>query len=521
MNNTKIAFDHTQQFPQIFIDYACCKPEIASFCGLFPTIENFEKQITHKQDFPASNRHTLLQALSKQYVHIQRKPQLALDLLQQNNTFTLTTGHQLNIFTGPLYFHFKIITVINAAKQLRLKYPHYNFIPVYWMASEDHDFEEISSFNLFWKKYKWQSEQQGAVGRFSPTSLTEVIAQTPEMDSLFREAYGENKTLAEATRHIVNELYGHEGLLVIDGDDKELKSLFRPIIKKEILQQPTVQQITKTNAELEKLGYVAQVFPRDINLFYLDDNLRERIVKEGNIYKVLNTGLSFSEDEILDMIENTPEKFSPNVTLRPVYQEVILPNLSYTGGPGEFAYWLQLKGVFEQFGVPFPILLPRNFGLIISKSIQNKIEKLGLKVEDLFTSIEEVKTNWLAQNVSEPIDLKAQIAQIDAIFEVITEKAIDFDKTLKEFVAAIKQKTIASVGQIEGRIQKSQHQRFNTEISQLTDLHNKLFPNGGLQERTDNFLNFYLNDKDFLIRLLDYFDPFDLRFNVLFYETTS
>ncbi len=518
MNNTKLAFAHTRQFPQIFIDYACGKPELAPFRGLFPTIENFEKQIALKQDFPASHRQVLHQALSKQYVHIQRKPQLALDLLQQQNTFTLTTGHQLNIFTGPLYFHFKIITVINAAKQLRLQYPQANFIPVYWMASEDHDFEEISTFNLFWKKYSWQSEQAGAVGRFNPNSLTELIAQTPEMDSIFREAYSQNKTLAEATRHIVNELYGHEGLLVIDGDDRELKSLFKPIIKKEILQQPTIQQITKANADLEKLGYSAQVFPREINLFYLDENLRERIVKEEDTYKVLNTNLSFSAKEILEMVENTPEKFSPNVTLRPVYQEVILPNLSYTGGPGEFAYWLQLKGVFEQFDVPFPMLLPRNFGLIVSKTMQNKMEKLGLKIEDLFTSAEEVKTKWLAQNISEPIDLKAEIAQIEAIFEAISEKAVDFDKTLKEFVAAMKQKTVASVEQVEGRVQKAQNQRFSTEVNQLMDVHSKLFPNGGLQERTDNFLNFYLNDKDFLIKLLNYFDPFDLRFNVLFWE---
>lgn len=515
MNNTKFAFADTRQFSQIFIDYCCQKNELTPFYGLFPTLDNFEQQIALKQGFPTAHRQVLHQALHSQYAHIQRKPQIALDLLPQSNTFTLTTGHQLNIFTGPLYFHFKIMTVINAAKQLRSKYPQYNFIPVYWMASEDHDFEEISYFNLFWKKYTWQTAQKGAVGQFDPTSLTDIISQTPEMDSLFREAYNENTTLSNATRHIVNELYGHEGLLVIDGDDKDLKTLFKPIIKAEIFEQPTVQHINTANANLENLGYSAQVFPREINLFYLDKNIRERIVKEQDTYKVLNTNLSFSPEAMQGLIENAPEKFSPNVTLRPVYQEIILPNLAYTGGPGEFAYWLQLKGIFAHFQVPFPILLPRNFALIISKSIQSKMDKLGLSIEAMFASAEEVKSKWLAQNVNEPIDFKQEISIVDAIFDQIGEKAVEHDKSLKDFVSAMKQKAIASLEQVEGRVQKAQNQKFSIETNQLMDLHNKLFPNGGLQERTDNFLNFYLNDKDFLTKMLGIFDPFDLQFNVV------
>lgn len=515
MNNTKIPCADVKQFSDIFIDYICCHHQLSPFYHLFPSLENYAKQIQIKQDFPATHRKVLHQAIDQQYTSIQRKPQLTIDLLLQPNTFTLTTGHQLNIFTGPLYFHFKIITVINAAKQLRMKYPQYNFIPVYWMASEDHDFEEISSFNLFWKKYTWQTEQKGAVGRFDPHSLSEVIEQTPEMDSIFKEAYANSQTLADATRYIVNELYGHEGLLVIDGDDRGLKGLFKPIIKKEIFEQPTYQAITQTNKELERLGYSAQVFPREINLFYLDEHLRERIVKEGNSYKVLNTSLSFSASEINQLIEASPEKFSPNVTLRPVYQEVILPNLSYTGGPGEFAYWLQLKEVFANFDVPFPILLPRNFALILSKAIQGRMEKLAVSINDLFVSADDFKNTWLAKNIAEPVHLQDEIAQVEQIFEQITEKAVMQDKSLKEFVGAMKQKTLASLEQIEGRIQKSQNQKFSTETNQLLDLHNKLFPNGGLQERTDNFLNFYLNDKEFLNKIADLLDPFDFDFNVI------
>jgi bacillithiol biosynthesis cysteine-adding enzyme BshC len=524
METQRIAFQQTNQFDKIFLDYIAQQPALQAFYDLFPTIENFEQQITLQKakSFSAAQRQQLHTALQKQYSHLSNPPQLALDLLLNENTFTVTTGHQLNIFTGVLYFHYKIITVINAAKQLRQKYPQYHFVPVYWMASEDHDAAEISYFKLFGKKYTWNTTNfSGAVGRFSPHSLQNVIDEVPEMHHLFVKAYKESNTLAEATRLIVNELYGHEGLLVIDGDDAILKKQFVPHLQKELKEQTSFQAVQQTSAALEKLNYKTQVFAREINLFYLDHNLRERIVKEQEgenvIYKVLNTSLHFSEQEIMQLVAESPEKFSPNVILRPLYQEVILPNVSYTGGPGELAYWLQLKGVFEAFEVPFPILLPRNHALFIHKKDVDKLEKNGLSIEDIFLSPQELKNKLVKILLQTPLDLaeEKQIFQLN--FQGIVQKLTSVDTSLQGYTQARIKEVEHIIEQLEKRLQKAQEQKHETSIKQVLAIQEKLCPNGGLQERSDNFLNFYLNDHKFLDKVKNILQPFDFHFFITIY----
>jgi bacillithiol synthase len=520
MKTICIDFRQTGKFSPLFNQYIGQQPELAPFYGLFPTPENFLAQIEHKQSFAPESRQTLYEALVRQYAHLPNPPQLALDLLRQPNTYTITTGHQLNIFTGPLYFHYKIITVINAAKELRRLYPAHHFIPVYWMASEDHDADEISHFRLFGKKYQWEAGQKGAVGRFVPHSLAEVIRQTPEMESLFVRAYTQSATLAEATRLIVNELYASEGLVVIDGDDHALKASFAGAMRTELLHQPSFPAMNAASAELAALGYPAQVHPREINLFYLRDQLRERIVRqpagsEPAVYQVLNTHLQFSEAEILAELAQWPERFSPNVVLRPVYQETILPNLAYTGGPGELAYWLQLKSVFAQFGVPYPILLPRNCALVLTPTLTSRMEQLGLEVADLFLDLPTLKARLVRQSTGEMLELSAETQLLTEIFAQIAQKATQADPTLAGLVGAEQQKAQRGLAKVDKRIRKAQERRAETEINQLTSLLEKLFPGGGLQERTDNYLNFSLNNKNFLREVMAALNPFDLRFYVL------
>jgi bacillithiol biosynthesis cysteine-adding enzyme BshC len=520
MKSTCIDFRQTGKFPSLFNQYLEGQPELAPFYGLFPQPESFLAQIAQKQGFTAEARQVLYQALGRQYAHLANPPQLALDLLLQPNTFTITTGHQLNIFTGPLYFHYKIITVINAAKQLRRQYPAYHFIPVYWMASEDHDAEEISSFRLFGKKYYWESGQKGAVGRFVPHSLAEVVRQTPEMESLFARAYAQSATLAEATRFIVNELYASEGLVVVDGDDADLKRAFAPAMRQELLHQPSFPAMNAASAQLAALGHPAQVHPREINLFYLRDQLRERIVREGAdghepVYQVLNTSLRFSGAAMLTELEQWPERFSPNVVLRPVYQETILPNLAYTGGPGELAYWLQLKPVFGRLGVPYPILLPRNCALVLTPQLAARMAQLGLSVADLFADLPSLKKRLVAQRTQQSLELDAEALALEALFAQVAEKAGQADQSLVGMVGAEKQRALRGLAKVDKRVRQAQEQKAEVEIGQLTALLDKLFPGGGLQERTDNYLNFALNQKHFLREVMATLDPFNLKFYVL------
>jgi bacillithiol biosynthesis cysteine-adding enzyme BshC len=410
---------------------------------------------------------------------------------------------------------YKIVTIINLAKKLKAEFPAYNFVPVYWMASEDHDFAEISSFNLFGKTFKWETEQKGAVGRMNPTELQAIFNELSEKPVIFEEAYLKNTTLSNAARQYMHQLFGSEGLISIDADDATLKGTFSEIIKDDLLNNSANEIVTKTSNELNEMGYHTQITPREINFFYLQDGLRERIVKEGNIYKVLNSELSFSESEILQILYNQPQKFSPNVVLRPLYQETILPNLAYIGGPSEVPYWLQIKGIFDHYGEQFPLLMPRNFALLINQASQKRLDKLGITAEELFADDASLRRSYVERNSENSLSLAFEIDDVSEVFERILKKSLAIDQTMKGAVEAEKSKIISSIENLEKRIKKAEERNQETSVTQLLALKQKLFPDGGLQERKDNFLNFYLNDKDFINKLLEAFDPIDYSFNII------
>lgn len=516
MQVEKIELSKTNSFSSFFIDYISNKKELAPFYGHRPEIESFKDQINQK-NFSISSRKVLHDTLNKQYAHIQKSNTVNANInsLLDENTFTITTGHQLNIFTGPLYFIYKIITVLNTCKALKSKYPENNFVPVYWMASEDHDFEEINHFNLFGKKYSWNSDQKGAVGRFDTATIKDLLKELPEQSPLFEKAYTEFNCLSDAVRFYVNELFGEEGVIVLDADDRSLKAQFSSEIADDLTNHHANDLVEETSSKLTSLGYSAQVFPRAINFFYLDGDIRERIVKEDSRWNVLNTELSFSEEEIKSLINNESEKFSPNVIMRPLYQEVILPNLAYVGGPAEVVYWMQLKAVFEKYNVPFPILMPRNFGLVVNKPALKKMNKFGYGNEDLFQKVEDLRAEYLTENGSEDIDFSEEKNELQQLFEKLAAKAIEVDGSLKGFIGAEASKAQKSVDIIEKRLKRADEQKHEVALNQIAGLKEKLFPNGSPQERTDNFLNFYLNNNEFVNELIQLFDPFDYRMHVL------
>ncbi|WP_306429649.1 bacillithiol biosynthesis cysteine-adding enzyme BshC [Sphingobacterium sp. E70] len=317
---------------------------------------------------------------------LQDSPTVAanIDLLLQENTYTITTGHQLNIFTGPLYFIFKIMTAIRLSEDLRVKHPDKNFIPVYWMATEDHDFEEINHTKVYGKKIAWETPAVSATGRMDTTSIVDVVKQytnilglsdnSAKLTRIVEQAYLKHKRLADATRYMVNELFKSYGLLIIDADDKELKELFKPIIKTDILSENSFKAITDRSKELEAKGFSTQVHAREINFFYLTDEFRERLVLAADgRYEVLHQNIYFTKEELEREINAHPERFSPNVVMRPMYQEIILPNLAYIGGGAEMVYWMQLKSNFDQYQIDFPILIPRNSAMITEDNVAAKL----------------------------------------------------------------------------------------------------------------------------------------------------
>jgi len=512
----KTDYSATGAFSPLITDYLAQDSKLQPFYHYFPTLENFKAQIQEKEQNPI-NRDLLLQVLQEQYAglpEIHPQVQQNITLLAQPNTFTITTGHQLNIFTGPLYFVYKIISAINTCRLLKETYPDYNFVPVYWMATEDHDFAEINHFNLFGKNYTWESTQTGAVGRFSTADMPDLLATLPETYPVFTEAYTQYKTLTDATRAITHDLFGQYGLVSFDADSPALKQVLKPVIQQELTQQTAHQLVIEVSEKLAA-QYKAQVMSREINLFYLDAGIRERIVQENNQYKVLNTDLTFSEAEILELAETAPEKFSPNVILRPLYQEMLLPNLAYIGGGAEVNYWFQLKALFEAYQVPFPMVMLRNSALYINKASASRRQKLNLQPEDLFKDTAVLKRQITAQFEQDGLSLEAEKKQIEAVFSHIAQLAAGIDPTLAKTVAAERQKTQNALEVLEKKLVKANDTKYETYFNQLTNLKEKLFPGGSLQERTDNLLTYSTNNPHFIPELIAAFEPLAGKFTIL------
>jgi bacillithiol synthase len=514
-----IDLGQTGQFSQFFLDYLAGKEALQPFFTHSPKIESFRAAIDAKL-FPPSNRQILQNALLTQYqgLELGQKVRANLDSITSENTYTVTTGHQLNLFTGPIYFIYKIVSTINLAKKLNEVYPDVHVVPVYWMATEDHDFDEINYFKLDGKKHQWNSVQTGAVGDFElGAEFKEFLKTVPFAADVFKNAYQSSKTLAEAVRKYVHELFGEEGLIVVDGHDPSLKSLFKSVIVSDLTDHAPFVQATQRTEELARLGYKTQVFPREINLFYLDRGIRERIEKQGDRYQVLNQSISFSSDEILKLAEENPERFSPNVVLRPLYQEIILPNLAYLGGPAEVIYWLQLKGVFEQFGVPFPVLLPRNFALILESSWSEKLHKSGLKVADVFQDFEHWKKSYIAQHCKIDLTLEGERSALASIFDQKGAEAVQLERSLKDSFEAGKVRALKILDQMARKLRKAEERRNQIHLNRVSSILDYVAPNGVPQERTVNMMQFYLANPDLIQDLLVNFDPLDFHMMVLEY----
>jgi len=528
MPTDAIRYQDSGYFTQLINDYLDQKPELKTLYHRFPTVDNFKAQIAEKQQgYAPQNRAALVKAIQHQYKN--STPSKATNdniaALANQNTFTVTTGHQLNLFTGPLYFLYKIISTINLCNTLKGAYPEFHFVPLYWMATEDHDFEEINYFNFKNTKMKWNKDSQGPVGRLSTSGLEEVYhkfekelgpgEKAKRLKELFYNSYLKHHNLADATRYLANELFGATGLVILDGDNPALKQLFIPYLKKELTEQTSFQQVSDTNSRLQK-EYPIQVNPREINLFYIEDNLRERIIFENQQYKINNTSLTFSEKELLELLEHQPEKFSPNVILRPLYQEVILPNLCYIGGGGELAYWLQLKANFEANSIPFPILLLRNSALLASQKQAAKADKLHLTWHDLFSNQQALFTQKTAELSRFDLDFTPQKEFLKQQFARLTTIATQTDKSFMGAVKAQEIKQLKGLENLEKRLLKAEKKVYTEKLERILLLQNELFPNQSLQERKANFSQFYLEYGDALIQKLgNHLEPLSQNFTII------
>ncbi|WP_164875613.1 bacillithiol biosynthesis cysteine-adding enzyme BshC [Apibacter sp. HY039] len=436
-----------------------------------------------------------------------------LHKLSLENTVTITTGHQLNLMTGPLYFIYKILQVIKLCESMNRQQSELFFVPIFWMATEDHDFKEINHFYFKNKKIEWNGDYNDFVGEISinnsnfKNTLTEFYNELKyfpkgkELREIIEKSYFIEENLVDATRVLVHELFKNYGLLSIDGNNKSLKSLFSSFVKDDIVEKKSYQLVTETIQDI-KSDYKIQVNPRKINFFYHLNQQRNRIDETNGKYYILGTCKNFTQEEILKELENFPERFSPNALLRPVYQELILPNVAYVGGNAEVAYWLELKNYFDHQDLPYPILIPRNSFLLITENQKEKLDKYQLDSEKLFLPKEKIIKNLVCQNSKEKFDFNKYEERLATIFNDLLLESSKTDDSWKNMILAQQKKQLNGLNKINKRFYKAERRKYHDLIKNFEQLYSELFPAENWQERRVNFSEYFAVYGDDFIKLL-------------------
>lgn len=510
-----LSYSQTGKFSKIVLDYVSGAAGLKEFYEHPVNLEGIQSAIKNRKKFK-TNRRLLVDEFSKQYKDFTGCDAIKtnIQLLSEENTFTICTAHQPNIFTGHLYFIYKILHTIRLADALKKQLPEYKFVPVFFIGSEDADLEELNHIVIDGEKYEWNTDQTGAVGRMKvDDELLRLIDKISgrlsvepfgkELVSLLKECYSKNATIEYATFLFVHYLFKEFGLLILLPDNAAYKKEMISVFEDDIFHHTSSDIVNRASERLSR-NYKAQAYPREINLFYLKDNLRNRIVQVNNQFIVHDTNIVFTGEEIKKELGEHPEGFSPNVILRGLFQEIILPDVAWIGGGGELAYWLQLKNVFNHYKVPFPVLILRNSFLIVDQKAVKLMRKLQLDVHNVFGSEDDVANSLVKRDSKLVLDLKKEKEQFEKIYSEIISRVDLIDATLHAHVEALRTRHVKKLSALEKKMLRSEKRKFLAQKNQLDKLFSILFPAGGLQERTENFMLFYSRwGKDFFKILYD------------------
>ena len=452
----------------------------------------------------------------------------SLNSLLDENTFVVTTAHQPVLFGGPLYIPYKIASTINLARKLSHHYPDKNILPVFVIGGEDHDFEEMNHLNLFGKKVEWMDSGGGAVGRLGTESLLPVIDEVVDIigdrsnvdvANILRESFIDKQNYAQGYQAFVMRLFGQYGLIALNMDDEDLKSSFVDKMTLEAFETPSKSLVEAEQGKIEAAGFKRQAFARDVNLFYMADGVRSVILKEGNRFYLRELDEYWSEDQMNEAISNYPNRFSPNVILRPIYQEYTLPNLAYIGGGGELAYWAERKTQFEFYGIKRPFLIRRQSVVHFEKHVLKKMEKLGLSIDHMWDDMHVVLRQLLVSD-SNIVDELQRISETTMkSFQEMVHLMSSKSNSLGQYAQAEQRKLEKTIETFQSKTVRLLKKENETSVAQIEKVFNTLFPNGGLQERHDNFLGLLSrHGRNYLDYLVENLDPLNRKITLILEE---
>jgi len=500
----------------LFLDYLYEFDNVRRFYkSNFREQETYETLFNKLENTQRPHRNQLIELIKKQYqnIRISKQTESNIEALYSNKTFAVCTGQQLGIFGGPLYTFYKTITAIKLSQYLKERYDNYQFVPIFWLEGDDHDFEEVRKFTilnnnneLISLKYDDGLEEEinrGCIGLKSFNNNLEKLFEDLSIHlretefkssviELLKSLYKPNETFLTSFRNLMIKIFDDYGLIVFNPLDSDVKKLLTPIFSEEIInyRNHTIQLVERS-AELEET-YHAQVKVKPINLFFIENNERLLIEPVEEEYRLKGRRKKFTKDELLDQLNKFPEKFSPNVLLRPICQDYLFPTALYVGGPSEISYFAQLSPLYDIYNIVQPIIYPRASATIVEKNVKSIIEKYNLDYINLFTTEEELITKIIEQNSSTDINMLFENAQsdIEKILFKLGESLSNIDKSLFDITNKTKIKIEEHLNYLKTKALELEKSKHEVTIRQLTKARNNLYPNNNLQEREINFIYF-------------------------------
>ena len=440
-----------------------------------------------------------------------------IERLAGSDAVAVVTGQQLGLFTGPMYTLYKTLTAVQLARQIEEESGRPT-VPVFWLEGEDHDFDEVASVAVAGSdgihRLKYSSVHSDGnsvpVGRITlEESIKEVVGQLDELlpgtefhDGILkmvRDAYRPNATFLTAFTRLMGSLFEDEGIIFVSGDDPRLKKIAGPVFRKELKEHAKTSALLKeTSSKLEESFHV-QVQSSPTHLFLLNETGRYSLVAEGNDFRLKGTDIRYTRDELLLMVDENPESFSPNVVLRPIVQDSILPTAAYVAGPGEVAYFAQFRSIYEWASVPMPIIYPRASVTLVEPSIAKVLDRYSLSIPSFEKDLEKLFHGI----VVDAMDIDAE-----AIFERAGQHIHDAVNTVSPAIEAVdasltktgeatRVALMKEWGKLKNRVVKAEKRRHDQTQNQLTRARNSLFPENILQERCISplyFMNKYGTD---------------------------
>ncbi|MCJ7496632.1 MAG: bacillithiol biosynthesis cysteine-adding enzyme BshC [candidate division Zixibacteria bacterium] len=438
-----------------------------------------------------------------------------IELLQKSESLVVFTGQQVGLFGGPLYTIYKAITTLKLAQALSFRFSR-PLVPLFWLDSEDHDFEEVRSTCIVDKENQIQEIKYSPakVSSGSPmyqvvleeeiTSCVELLKSSlhpsefkDKVIQKLDEFYVKGETISNSFAKWIATLLGKYGLVIVDPGDKVLKELAVELFLKEIKNpNKSIKLVKETGEKLESSGYHQQVIKPEemINLFLGEEGRRSSLKWSGDLIEVEGSDRKITREEFLHIIENEPQRLIPNVLLLPLMRSYLFPTAVYIGGPGEISYYAQLKSVFEFYDIPMPVVYPRASLSLIEDKVKQVFQKYSIDFTDLFQDPEILISSILKKKFPNPLDkkLEEKTAKIKDLLDGLEEELTVDEPDLKSNIENTRGKIDYELKRLGEKLFQVHRQKNQTLKEQIYKAKNNLLPENKLQERVLNLLPFLI-----------------------------